>query len=98
MYYGALRFFATYVGPLPVYVLTINSYSSIRVAQTSSENQITMRHSELSVFMLCVGYPCLKNPREETKNVVNMKFWVLTSMIINFIMTTKFLACDVILP
>ena len=97
MYYEALRFIATCVGPLLVYLLTINSYSSIHVAQTSTENQITMRHSELSVFIFCVGYPCLENPSEETKNVVNMKFWVLTSMIVNFIMTTKFLACDVIL-
>ena len=97
MYYGALRFIATCVGPILVYVLTINSYSSIHVAQTSTENEITIRHSELPAFLFCVGYPCLKNPREETKNVVNMKFWVLTSMIVNFIMTTKFLACDVIL-
>ena len=98
MYYGALRFIATCVGPLLVYVLTINSYSSIHVAQTSTENEITIRHSELPAFIFCVGYPCLKNPREETKNESNMMFLVLTIIIINFIMTTKFLACDVILP
>ena len=97
MYYGALRFVATCVGPLLVYVLTINSYSSIHVAQTSTENEITIRHSELPAFIFCVGYPCLKNPSEETKKVVNMKFWVLNSMIVSFITTKKFLACDVVL-
>ena len=81
-----------------VYVLTINSCSFIHVAQTSAENQITMIHSELLVFTFCVGYPCSKNSREETKNGLNMIFLVLTITVVNFIMTTNFLACDVILP
>ena len=98
MYRGAFRFNATCVGPLPVYVLTMNSYSSIHVAQTSAENQFAVCHSELPISIFCLGYPCLKNPREETRDGLNMMFLVLTIIIINFIMTTIFLACDVILP
>ena len=31
-----------------------------------------MSHSELPISIFCVGHPCSKNPREETKNELNM--------------------------